>query len=211
MAITEDMRGRRPSALRRVGTGLRYAVRLRRLPPRVAWFHWRARLIAERTGDPFSLVAATRPADLALLLKLANDRRRVVELGTGTAWTTLALALADRRREVISYDPIARPERDRYVALVRPGVRARVRLITSPGSTGPATSDPVDLLYVDSSHAREDTIEELRAWQPALRPGALVVLDDYTNTDYPGVREAVAELGLQGNQRGTVFVHEVAD
>ncbi|HEX3391469.1 MAG TPA: class I SAM-dependent methyltransferase [Solirubrobacteraceae bacterium] len=211
MVTTEDIRGRRPTTLlRRVGADLRYDVRLRGLPPRVAWFRWRARRVAQRTADPFSLIAATRPADLALLLRLAHDRRRVVELGTGTAWTTLALALADRQREVISYDPIARTERERYLALVNPGVRARVRLIAKPGSTGPTYDDPVDLLYVDSSHTREDTIAELRAWQPALRPGALVVLDDYTHKDYPGVREAVAELGLPGNQRGTLFVHEVA-
>lgn len=210
MVTTKDVRGRRPTALRRVGAGVRYAVRLRRLPPRVAWFRWRARRVAQSTGDPFSLIAATRPADLALLLGLAHGYRRVVELGTGTAWTTLALALADHRREVISYDPIARPERERYLALVKPGVRARVRLMTRPGSAGPATGDPVDLLYIDSSHAREDTIEELRTWQPVLRPGSLVVLDDYANTDYPGVREAVAEFGLQGNQRGSLFVHEVA-
>jgi predicted O-methyltransferase YrrM len=195
--------------LRRVGGDIRYAARLRALPLRVAWFLWRARRLAQRTADPFSLISATRPADLALLLRLARDRRRVVELGTGTAWTTLALALADPRREVISYDPIARPERERYLALVQSGVQARVLLITGPGSAGPATGDPVDLLYVDSSHSRQGTIEELHAWRPALRPGALVVLDDYAHTDYPGVREAVAELGLQGNPQGRLFVHRV--
>lgn len=134
----------------------------------------------------------------------------MVELGTGTAWTTLALALADPRREVVSYDPIARGERDRYLALVRPDVRARVQLITEPGSAGPESGEPVDLLYVDSSHTRQGTIEELQAWRGALPAGALVVFDDYTHEDYPGVREAVAELGLAGNRQGTLFVHRVS-
>jgi predicted O-methyltransferase YrrM len=180
---------------------------LRHLPLRVVWFLWRARRLAQRTADPFSLISATRPADLALLLRLAQDRRRVVELGTGTAWTALAFALADSQREVLSYDPIARPERDRYLALVPSGVQARVHLITGPGSAGPATDEPIDLLYIDSSHSRQGTIEEMQAWRPVLRPGALVVFDDYAHTDYPGVREAIAELGLLGNQQGTLFVH----
>ncbi|MGH2879790.1 MAG: class I SAM-dependent methyltransferase [Solirubrobacteraceae bacterium] len=185
------------------------AARLRGLPPRVAWFLWRARLLARRSGDPFSLPSATRPADLEVLLKLARGRRRVVELGTGTAWTTLALALADSRREVISYDPIVRPERDRYLELVCADVQTRVRLIADPGAVGPASGEPIDLLYVDSSHSRLGTIEEIQAWRAVLRPGAIVVFDDYTHDDYPGVREAVQELGLSGEQRGTLFVHRV--
>lgn len=196
-------------ALRRIGSDVRYVIRLRRLPPRVAWFLWRARLLARRSADPFSLVSATRPADLALLLRLARDRRRVVELGTGTAWTALAFALADSRREVISYDPIARPERDRYLELVSAGVQARVQLVAEPGSTGPASDEAIDLLYVDSSHSRQGTIEEMQAWRVVLRSGALVVFDDYTHSDYPGVSEAVAELGLRGDQRGTLFIHQV--
>lgn len=50
----------------------------------------------------------------------------------------------------------------------------------------------------------------MRAWRPALTPGALVVFDDHTHPDFPGVREAVEELGLGGAQHGTLFVHEVA-
>jgi cephalosporin hydroxylase len=62
-------------------------------------------------------------------------------------------------------------------------------------------------LYIDSSHEREQTIAEVRAWQPHLRLGALVLFDDYTHPDYPGVSEAVEELGLEGERRGTLFVH----
>jgi cephalosporin hydroxylase len=62
-------------------------------------------------------------------------------------------------------------------------------------------------LYIDSSHEREQTMAEVRAWQPHLRVGALVLFDDYTHPDYPGVREAIEELGLEGERRGTLFVH----
>jgi predicted O-methyltransferase YrrM len=175
----------------------------------VAWFQWRAHRCARGLDDLFSLISVTRPADLAILLELARGRRHVVELGTATAWTTISLALADPCRTVASYDPIDRPLRERYLGLVGPSVRERVTLIDAPGSSGPRDGEAVDLLYVDSSHEHQETLDELRAWKPVLRSGALVVFDDYTHPDYPGVRAAIEELGLAGSQRGTMFVHGV--
>jgi predicted O-methyltransferase YrrM len=186
---------------------LRYLIDLRVLPRRVAVFDWRAHRLARRIGDSFSIVSATRPPDLAVLLELARDRRHVVELGTGTGWTAVALALQDPQREVITYDPVHRPERERYLELVGAEVRERITFVQAAGSSGPLAEDPVDLLYVDSAHGRQDTVEELHAWQPSLATGALVVFDDFTHPEFPGVREAVRELGLSGRQRGTLFVH----
>jgi predicted O-methyltransferase YrrM len=188
---------------------LRYLASLRGLPPRVALFMLRARIVAGRSRDDFSLISATRPANLALLLGLGRGRRRVVELGTGTGWTALALAVDDPAREVISYDSFYRPERERYARLVSAEVRARVTFVQAPGVGGPPDQRPVDLLYVDSSHERQETIDELHAWRPALAAGARVIFDDYDHPRYPGVREAVEELKLAGEQRGTMFVHEV--
>ncbi len=187
---------------------MRASVQLLRLPPRVAWFQWRARRLARRSGDGFSLTSATRPRDLRALLDVARGSRRVAELGTATGWTAISLALADRSREVVTFDVEAR-EPERYLALVGAGTRARIERVIAPGSEGPRDGLQVDLLYIDSSHEREQTIAEVRAWLPALRPGGTVVFDDYPHPDYPGVREAVAELGLAGERRGTLFIHTV--
>jgi predicted O-methyltransferase YrrM len=195
------------SALRGSVRGVRDLTALRVLPLRVARFQWRARRRAARRGDWFSLASATRPRDLAVLLELARGRSRVVELGTATGWTAIALALADSGREVITYDPIDRPDREAYMALAAPAVRGRITYVSDAGSSGPRDDEPVDLLYIDSSHDRQATLEELDAWLPALRAGSLVVFDDFDHPEYPGVREAVAELGLSGRQRGTLFVH----
>ncbi len=188
---------------------LRYAAALRVLPMPVARFQWRARRVALRTGDRFSLDSVTRPGKLAALLELARDRRRVVELGTATAWTSLSLALADRRRQVITYDPFEHPERDRYLGLVDRGTLGRVTFVARSGEAGPAGSRPVDLLYIDSSHDREQTIREMTAWRPVLRPGAVVVFDDYEHPDFPGVKQAIEALGLRGQRRESLFVHRV--
>ena len=87
------------------------------LPPSVAWFQARAVVSAAWSGDAFALQAASQPADVRALLRLARGRRTVVELGTATGWTTASLALADRARAVTSYDPVVVPGRERYEAL----------------------------------------------------------------------------------------------
>jgi predicted O-methyltransferase YrrM len=182
---------------------------MRLLPPRVALFHWRARRRASAIGDVFSLTSATRAEDLSRLLKLAANRRSVAELGTATGWTAISLALSDRGRQVITHDPVRHPERSAYLELVSPDVRARITWADAAGRSGPPPGLEVELLYIDSSHTRDETIAELEAWRDALVPGALVVLDDYLHPDYSGVREAIEALALDGRAVGTMYVHQV--
>jgi predicted O-methyltransferase YrrM len=186
---------------------LRLALSRRLLPARVARFCWRARRHARRTGDRFSLDSAARPADLADLLALARGRTTVVELGTGTAWSAIALALDDRARRVLSCDPCVRPEREAYLDLAAVGVRERIELRDEPDSVGPGPGEePVQLLFIDSSHEREPTATAFRAWRHALAPGAVVVFHDHGHPDYPGVRHAVADLELSGQECAGLFV-----
>lgn len=190
---------------------LRVVLSLRALPPRVAIFYLRARRHARRSEDRFSLISAARPGELARLLGLARGRRRVVELGTGTAWTAISLALADPARHVVSYDPNVWPQRDRYLDLAGRGGRARVELRAESDNAGPRSGDPpVELLFIDSSHEREATVAAFAAWRSALTEDALVVFHDHGHPDYPGVREAVIELGLTGEEVGGLFIWRAA-
>jgi predicted O-methyltransferase YrrM len=203
--------GRSVNAVRAIRVELRLLLSVRVLPKRVAWFFWRARWRARRIGDRFSLDSAARPHELAELLAAADGRASVVELGTGTAWSAVALALDDPGRRVVSYDPCVRPEREAYLELAGTSVRERIELRDEPDSSGPHTGDqPVQLLFVDSLHEREAVLSAFRAWRPALAPGALTVFHDFGHPDYPGVREAVAELGLPGHERGGLFISELA-
>lgn len=188
---------------------LRFLFALRVLPRRVAIFQWRARRLASRRGDTFGPVSSTRPEKLAALLELAEDRLNVVELGTASGWTASSLLLADRRREVVSYDVVHRPGLDRYLDLAGPDVRRRLELVCAAGDEGPRSDRPVELLYIDSSHERSATIREVRVWRPVLAPGAFVVFDDFTHREYPGVRQAVDEMGLEGYEIHGLFVHQI--
>ncbi len=180
---------------------------LLRLPPRVAVFYSRARRLAAREGDVWSLQSATGPESLAELLRVARGRRRVVEVGTGTAWTTVALALADRDRELVSLDPVVRPERERYLHLAGLGARERIELLARAGEDGPPERSFVpELVFVDGSHERARTVATFEAWRPALAPGGAIAFHDYANPLYPGVGEAIAELRLSGEVRRDLFV-----
>jgi predicted O-methyltransferase YrrM len=190
---------------------LRLLLSLRVLRWRVARFYWRAHRHARRSGDRFSLDSAARPSELAELLALAAGRQVVVELGTGTAWSAIALALDDSTRRIVSYDPSVRPERVAYLKLAGAPARERIELRAEPDSRGPHVGDAApELLFIDSEHERQPVLDAFAAWRGALAPGAVVVFHDYGHPRYPGVREAVAELGLQGSERGGLFVWRAA-
>ncbi len=190
---------------------LRSLLALRVLPPRVARFQWQARRLASQSGERFGPMSATGPAKLATLLSLAQGRRYVVELGTACGWTAISLLIADPHREVVSYDPFARREPHLYLDLVAASVRDRLTLVLAGGDTGPRDDRPVDLLYIDTSHERADTIREFQAWRPVLQRGSVVVFDDFTHSEFPGVRQAVQQLELSGEARDGLFVHRVGD
>lgn len=197
------MSGRLAAARQRI----RVALSLRVLPRSVAWFLWRAYRHADRSGDQFSLASAARPAELVELLALARERNSVVELGTGTAWSAIALALDHPARHVITYDPHVRSEREAYLDLAGHGVRARIDLRAEPDCNGPRNGEPpVGVLFIDSLHERDAVTAAFAAWRDALEPGAVVVFHDYGHPDYPGVREAIVDLGLIGYETGGLFV-----
>ena len=198
----DDVRGpgQRAAALAKQARGLV------RLPPRVALFYLRALVTAYRAGDRWSLDVVTRPHELAALLRVARGRRHVVEIGTATAWTSTALALADPARRVVSVDVTEHDHRDRYLALAPSSCRERIdlRLITEDDAV-PGVED-VDLLFVDGAHDAESTVRAYEAWAPRLTPDALVLFHDYGDPAYPGVAAAVERLGLPGRPHGRMFV-----
>lgn len=196
--------------MRRAARGLVRAARERRarrhLPPEVARFLARATRLARRHDHAWALDAATPPEDLEALLALARGRGRVVELGTAAGWTAIALALSDPVTAVTSYDPVEHAHRAEYLALVDRSVGDRIGFVRTDGAAGAGASPPVDLLFIDSTHDREPTLAEFRAWRPRLASGAVVAFHDHGHPDFPGVAEAVRELGLEGEVRGGMFV-----
>jgi predicted O-methyltransferase YrrM len=177
-----------------------------RLPPDIRSFYVKALWTAWREHDQYSFDVVTRPRDLGEILRLAGDAELAVELGTATAWTTIALSLARRSRRVVTFDPVERSQRELYLGLVPPDVRERITFIERPGRTGLEGDDPVDFLFVDGSHEREDTIITFNVWHDRISPGGRIVFHDYLDPSNPGVTEAVQTLQLRGSRRERMFV-----
>jgi predicted O-methyltransferase YrrM len=94
------------------------------------------------------------------------------------------------------------------VRLVPAGVRKRVEFVDALGIDGAKLfSGTADLVFIDGSHEREATIAHMQAWRPRLAPGGVVVFHDYENEVWPGVADAIRELGLTGETPGgSLFV-----
>jgi predicted O-methyltransferase YrrM len=79
--------------------------------------------------------------------------------------------------------------------LIDAGVSANIRLI--PATTQDAAAcwrEPIDYLYIDADHSYEAVWADLRAWVPHLKPGGLLLGDDYGSPGYPGLTQAWDEF-----------------
>lgn len=185
----------------------RQAAALARLPPAVSAFYLRALRLGRADGDTKSLAIAARPRELVALLRAARGAVTVGEVGTGTGWTAIALALAQADRHVHSFDVAEYEQRARYLALVPDEVRSRLHLSVRDGREGPPPDLPeLDFLFIDSSHELDETVATFRLWSERLHPGATVAFHDYADERYPGVAEAVARLGLEGEERSGMYL-----
>lgn len=195
------------SAPARLAGLARQALALASLPPAVISFYLRALWLGRRSGDTVSLAIAARPRDLGELLSVGREARTVAEVGTGTGWTAIVLALARSDRQVHSFDVSEHEQRARYLELVPASVRSRLHLSIRDGREGPPPQLPeLDFLFIDSSHELEETLLTFRLWSERLRAGAVAAFHDYDDEQYPGVRQAVAQLDLVGEPRAGMFV-----
>ena len=74
--------------------------------------------------------------------------------------------------------------------LVAAGV-TNVRLMpTTTRDAAASWTQPIDYLYIDADHHYEAVRADLEAWIPHVKPGGLVLGDDYGNRSFPGVQRA---------------------
>ncbi|MGH3994546.1 MAG: class I SAM-dependent methyltransferase, partial [Pseudonocardiaceae bacterium] len=178
-----------------------------RLPPAAIGFYLRALRLGRRSGDTVSLAIAARPRELSELLRAARGAVTVAEVGTGTGWTAIVLALAQGDRHVHSFDVGEHEQRARYLELAPPDARARLHLAIRDGREGPPPGlHELDFLFIDSSHELEETVTTFSLWSERLRQGATVAFHDYGDEHYPGVAQAVAQLGLDGQERAGMYL-----
>lgn len=141
----------------------------------------------------------SEPSVARFLGQLVYYRRAsiVIELGCFVGWTTahMALALAARGAgRLYAVDGSAPYLEAMQANLNRLGLGEWVEPVCG-FSTAPGVLDALpsgaDVIFLDTSHAYPETLEEIRLHAPRLAPGGYLVLHDSTNA--PGVRRSIAE------------------
>ncbi len=151
-------------------------------------------------GHPFELPCGERTVLAALLTCL--QARTVFEIGTYTGTTTRIMADAidgvvhtlDLPPSENSFDPDII---EQVGKAFRDDPRFRGRITQHFGNSRTFDFSPwrgkVDLMFVDGSHERDDVIADSRTAVGTVRPGGIVVWDDYQPA-IPGVVQALHTL-----------------
>jgi predicted O-methyltransferase YrrM len=61
------------------------------------------------------------------------------------------------------------------------------------------SSDSVDCVFIDGDHTYEGVARDIISYVPILKPGGLLMFDDYGAEDFPGVKRAVKEFSEKNN------------
>lgn len=123
-------------------------------------------------------------------LTIEGGRKRALELGTRDGDSTIALLLAMREigGRLTSVDiepcPIA-------TARVQAAGLQGMWTFVQTDDLALDWSEPIDHLFIDTSHRYGRTIEELRKYEPFVVPGGVISLHD--TTSYPAVWRASEE------------------
>ncbi len=133
----------------------------------------------------------------------------IVEIGTAQGGSAKIFndATAGRNIKIHSYD-IA-PSAEAYENLKDTGVNIYAMASTLGAENWSREGKgPVDLLFIDGSHAFKDVFDDIRTWLPHLKKGARVVFHDYDPIENGGLShlgvkllvDGIAQSGLLDNQ-----------
>lgn len=131
-------------------------------------------------------------------LAQAQGAGTVVELGCYVGWTSAHLALGlqavGRGGKLWCVDYDARFLEAARTNLTRLGLAGQVGFVSGlaldPAVLAALPAD-IDLLFIDTSHEYQATLDEIAAYLPRLAPGGLIALHDSISQD--GVRRAILD------------------
>lgn len=161
---------------------------------------------AIQPGETFTPAGApllfnSEPSVARFLGQLVFHRRTqtIVELGCFVGWTTAHLALGLKARgdtgRIYCVDYMQEYLDLMQANLRRHGLEGRVTPLRGMSLDVPvlaALPPQADLIFLDTSHAYPDTLEEVLAYAPRLAPGGCLVLHD--SVSIAGVRRSLEEL-----------------
>lgn len=125
--------------------------------------------------DPGEIGCGTTPrggisdAECAVL-KLLCERKMVIEVGTGLAVSTRAIASVARHIDTIDIDPWVQER-------IFPALRALPN-VTAHSDWNAAVWSPADVVFIDGNHDARATWDDILTALLATRPGGIIILHD---------------------------------
>ena len=138
------------------------------------------------------------------LASATPDPATVIEIGTyeGNSLVALLRGLAHHEEAHIwSIDLSDRVEADDLVRRAGLSADRYTRIVRdSAGVAAEWDRGPVDLVYVDGDHSQEGVESDIEVWGPHVKPGGLMVFDDYQTPNYHGSTQAIQARMFRSNQ-----------
>lgn len=71
----------------------------------------------------------------------------------------------------------------------------RVEVIrkTSQKAASNFKNESLDFVFIDAMHTYEDCLDDIKIWEPKVKPGGFVMGHDWEHDSFPGVEQAVRE------------------
>jgi hypothetical protein len=112
----------------------------------------------------------------------------IVEIGTAQGGSSFIFHAAAGHRGVRIYSFDIAPSAEAYEHLKH----TNVSIVAKPSTEGASlwtemVGDPIDLLFIDGSHALQHVFEDFVSWAPFLKPGGEVVFHDYDSGERGGI------------------------
>lgn len=153
-------------------------------------------------------------ASLFTLAKFAGAGK-VVECGVGRGWSTLSLLLgvSEHNGALTSYDREVSTKAAALENFKKVGIDVEGPLLKrwthiaklSFDAAADYADGSVSLLFIDTSHTEENTLQELNLWLPKMRPDGIICGHDYWWYSAPGilcgVKAAVDKFASQNSTR----------
>ena len=170
--------------------------------------HW-LKVYTDKVGDWVASMKTTVLESL-FLARAAQGRTSILEIGSGSGGSMIALALGSAGCQLTSVDPFTPYDEENSSGMAVGvtegneelfdsnakffGYDHRVRKIkkTSDRAVEDIKGETFDLIFVDGNHTYEIVKSDLELYWPLVKPGGLLVGHDYT-TRFPGVIRAVRE------------------
>lgn len=81
---------------------------------------------------------------------------------------------------------------------IKYGDRAKIIPISSPEAVELFDDTELDFCFIDAAHDYESVKADIIAWLPKVKPSGWLILHDFDNPNFPGVKKAMEDVFAEG-------------